>query len=132
MQRYPDAPLLTREDREWFHRHYLDSDTDPCDPALSPLLGDLRGLPPALILTAEYDPPVDQGRIYSEALQAYGNRVIYREYPRQIHGFLSLAGLSSAAGPAFEAIGHFLRHEAASPAIPAPHSADASRRPVDA
>lgn len=105
---YADAPILTRADMHWFMNHYLRDEADQRDPRFSPLLGDLHDLPPALILTAEYDPLLDQGKAYADALTAAGNRVAYRCYPRQPHGFLSFAAMSGQAEAAFADIGRFL------------------------
>ncbi|MCO5186059.1 MAG: alpha/beta hydrolase [Anaerolineae bacterium] len=106
---YADAPMLSRKDMHWYYTHYLNSDADKRDARCSPLLGRLHDLPPALIMTAEFDAILDQGRIYAEALQAYGNTVVYKMYPRQIHGFLSLAGLSGQADVAFADMARFLQ-----------------------
>src|SRR5690606_25366583 len=61
--------LLTKATMEWFVGSYLGADDDPSDPAVSPLrAADLAGLPPALILTAEFDPLRDEGEAYAAAL----------------------------------------------------------------
>ncbi|MCA9972832.1 MAG: alpha/beta hydrolase fold domain-containing protein, partial [Anaerolineales bacterium] len=102
-------PILTRRDMDWFVGHYLSGAADSADPRFSPLLGHLAGLPPALILTAEYDPLRDQGRAYAAALQGVGGTAVYREYPRQPHGFLSFAGVSGQANAAFADVARFLQ-----------------------
>ena len=57
---------------------------------MSPLLSDdLSGLPPALILTAGFDPLRDEGRQYADALRAAGVEVDYREFGSLIHGFVN-------------------------------------------
>ena len=58
----------------------------------SPLLAtELGRLPPALVLTAGYDPLLDEGRQYADALSAAGNRVQYVCFERQIHGFIPMS-----------------------------------------
>ncbi|HKH53568.1 MAG TPA: alpha/beta hydrolase fold domain-containing protein, partial [Mycobacterium sp.] len=61
---------------------------DAADPRVSPLLADdLSGLPPALVLTAGFDPLRDEGRQYADAMREAGVTVDYREFGSLIHGF---------------------------------------------
>ncbi|HEY4024891.1 MAG TPA: alpha/beta hydrolase [Candidatus Dormibacteraeota bacterium] len=86
--------FLTVRDMEWFETHYLRSPADRDSWQASPLLAaDHAGLPPALILTAEFDPLRDQGEAYGERLRAAGVPVRVVRYPGQIHGFMSLDAL---------------------------------------
>jgi acetyl esterase len=80
----------------WFHRQYLADGGDPADPRLSPLHGDLAGLPPAVVVTAEYDPLRDAGNAYAEALIAAGTKVSHTAFPGLIHGFFDLGHVSTA------------------------------------
>lgn len=91
--------LLTRDDMEWFHRHYLGGDERlRSDPRVSPgLAGDLSGLPPALVYTAQYDPLRDDGDAYAAALEAAGVPVVHRRFAGMVHGFFALGPLSAAA-----------------------------------
>jgi acetyl esterase len=78
----------------WTVERYLDDGADPKDPLVSPLWApDHRGLPTAHVVTAGYDPLVDEGRAYVEALTRAGVAVSHRHYQQQIHGFLSFAGI---------------------------------------
>ena len=80
----------------WFADHYA---ADPGDLRTSPLLGDLAGLPPAVVVTASLDPIRDQGRAYAAALALAGVPVVFREAAGNIHGFITLRqAIPSAAG----------------------------------
>src|SRR5438093_2846493 len=65
-----DGYLLTRDSMVWFWNHYLRTAADGDNPLASPLRAkDLRGLPPAMVLTAEFDPLRDEGEAYAMRLQ---------------------------------------------------------------
>ncbi|MEJ2859177.1 MULTISPECIES: alpha/beta hydrolase [unclassified Saccharothrix] len=87
---YGDGCFLTREDMEWFFRHYARGEEDFDDPYLVPLAGELRGLPPALVLTAEFDPLRDEGEEYAHRLLDAGVPVTLVRYEGQVHGFFAL------------------------------------------
>ena len=87
-----DAPILDKRAMDAFLDHYLAPGTDPRDPVLSPLFGDLAGLPPALVQTADLDPIRDDGLRYAEALEAAGVPVRLTNYLRVPHGFASFPG----------------------------------------
>lgn len=87
-----DGYVLSRLDMEWFWGHYLAKPGDGDNPYASPNRArDLRGLPPAHIITAEFDPLRDEGEAYAELLKKAGNRVKLKRYAGVIHGFVSLA-----------------------------------------
>jgi acetyl esterase len=87
-----DGPLLTKASMHWFVNHYLNSDADRTDPLASPLLAsNLRGLPPAFILTAECDPLRDEGEAYGQHLREAGVPVDVQRYKGLPHGFFSFA-----------------------------------------
>ncbi len=96
IDRLADAPILSRQKiRDFLDLYHPGTDRD--DPLLSPLLApDLAGLPPALVQTAQYDPLVDDGARYAEALRAAGVPVRYTEYQDVPHGFLSFPGLAAS------------------------------------
>lgn len=90
--------LLTRALMERFRANYLPNEADYADWRASPALAKSHaGLPPALVLTAGYDPLLDEGRQYAELLRHAGVRVDYREYPDMIHGFIVMGGVLDTA-----------------------------------
>jgi len=91
-----DGYLLTREAMRWFWGHYLNSETDGADPHASPLrAADLSGLPPALVVTCEFDPLRDEGEAYGERLREAGVPVKVTRYDGMIHGFFWMSGAVS-------------------------------------
>ncbi|UUW88011.1 alpha/beta hydrolase [Pimelobacter simplex] len=80
----------------WFVGNYADADTDLTDPRISPLHGSLAGQPPAVVVTAEFDPLRDEGVAYADALAAAGVPVQHETYPGLIHGFFDMGPWSPA------------------------------------
>lgn len=72
-----------------FNSHYVDSGADPADPLVSPIKReDLSGLPPALIVTAEFDPLRDEGELYGQRLKEAGVATTISRYEGANHGFV--------------------------------------------
>lgn len=110
------GPWLSRDSIAWYRSHYLAQAGQARDPRVSPLLApDLGGLPPTLIVEAEFDVLRDQGRAYAERLEAAGNTVELRRYPGSLHDFAVLPGLFDQAGEATRDICAALRRSFAGP-----------------
>ncbi|TMI08647.1 MAG: alpha/beta hydrolase [Betaproteobacteria bacterium] len=93
--------LLTREGIEFFRRCYLPEKKYWADWRASPLLAASHAdLPPAFVITAGYDPLLDEGRAYAERLANAGVEVAYREYSDMVHGFLLFGGVLDTANTA--------------------------------
>ncbi len=90
----------------WFRDHYLRSAADYGDWRASPLRAkDLRGLPPAYVLTVGFDPLHAEGEAYASRLRDAGVPVQHRHLERQMHGFLTMGKIIAAARPATEEAG---------------------------
>ena len=94
--------FLTTPAMQWFYSHYLKDAADGIDPRMSPIRGNLNGLPPAFVITAEYDPLRDQGIAYAEALAAAGNEVTSRTYGGMFHGFFGMQEMIDASQVALD------------------------------
>lgn len=104
-----DAPVLTKERMQCFVDHYADEPSDVYQPYFSPLLTqDCSGLPPALIVTAEYDPLHDQAISYANRLETTGVQVKLIDYAGTIHGFISFPTFCKEALAAHSEIADYL------------------------
>jgi acetyl esterase len=93
--------LLTKRAMEYFRAHYLPNPKDYVDWRASPLLAkSLAGLPPAYVITAGYDPLLDEGREYAERMAKEGVEVAYREYSDMVHGFILFGAVLDTANAA--------------------------------
>ena len=109
--------LLTRETMDYFHDHYLPDPAQNLDWRASPLLhANLAGLPPALVLTAGYDPLRDEGLQYADALSSAGTRATLVNFERQIHGFITMGKVLDEANDAVRLCAAMLRAATASAA----------------
>jgi len=103
--------LLTRDTMDYFTGHYITDRAQHADWRASPLLHpDLSTLPPALVLTAGYDPLRDEGAAYAERLTAAGNHATYVCFERQIHGFITMGKVLDEANAAVRLCAAELKH----------------------
>lgn len=100
---YRTGYFLEEETSAWFARQYLSGWKDTNDPRLSPLhAADLSGLPPTVLVTAEYDALRDQGEAYGEALRAAGVPTQMERCAGMIHAFFDMGAISPAAQAAID------------------------------
>ena len=119
MEENAEGYFLTSAAMRWFYGHYLGASLDAAkEPAVSPLYADdLSALPPALVITAEFDPLRDEGEAYGRRLQEAGVPATVSRYEGQIHGFFGLTmvldGGKRAMREACAALSHALGTTAA-------------------
>ncbi|SSC22191.1 alpha/beta hydrolase, partial [Klenkia terrae] len=94
--------FLEKDTMDWFYGHYAGAWDDAKNARLSPLHADLTGLPPAVVVTAEFDPLRDEGEAYGEALRAAGVAADVHRYDGMIHGFFDMGAISPAAQKAID------------------------------
>jgi acetyl esterase len=94
---------LTRDSMQYFWELYLEDPVEVTHPLASVLQADLAGLPPALVITAEYDPLRDEGDAYAAKLKAAGVPVEHISYPGQIHGFFNVGTMMQTGDKAVAA-----------------------------
>ncbi len=104
---------LTQDSMRFFWKQYLgpDGESNGHAPYASPIRAkSLAGLPDATIITAQYDPLVDEAADYAKALRAAGVDISYTQYPGMAHAFNELIGiLDSARGAVDEACDRILK-----------------------
>ncbi len=102
--------LLEEESIKWYAKQYLPENIDVRNPKISPLWAeDFCDLPPALVITAEYDPLRDEGEAYAAKLKEAGVKVIQHRYEGMTHGFFQMGGLLAPANRAMEEVGEALK-----------------------
>ena len=106
--------LLTREAMIWFWDHYAPDRADRKHPDASPLqAGDLSGLAPAIVLTAEHDPLRDEGEAYAEGLKLAGVPVTQQRFDGQMHAFFTMVGVLPGSAAAIDYISEHLGRQLA-------------------
>ena len=105
-----DRAFFNRSSVAWYWRHYLADPAHGDDPRASPLrAADLGGLPPALVLTAEYDPLRDEAEAYAARLREAAVPVRLTRYDGMVHGFFTMSGTLEAGRRAVAQVAGYLR-----------------------
>lgn len=111
-RRNGEGYLLTRDTMDYFCGHYITDKTRYDDWRASPLRhDDLAGLPPALVITAGFDPLRDEALHYAQRLTEAGNRATHVSFERQIHGFITMGKVIDEANAAVLLCAATLRSE---------------------
>jgi acetyl esterase len=107
--KFREGYMLTQAAQDYFVSMYLGAPENRFDPRASPLLADdLAGLPPALVVTAGFDPLKDEGKAYADKLAACGVVTTYTDYADQLHGFFNMTAVSRRAREAIGECGRWL------------------------
>ena len=102
---FAEGYLLTRDSLEWFEAAYR---AEAGHVRASPLLGELAGMPPAVVVTTSLDPIRDQGRAYAAALVQAGVATVFDEVQGNVHGFITLRkAVPSSSGDVARALSAF-------------------------
>ena len=102
--------FLTRDAMIWFWGQYVPHEADRANPYALPMRAEsLQGLPPALIVTAEYDPLRDEGEIYAEKLREAGVEATMTRYDGMIHGFTRRTNMYAKARQALDEVASHLK-----------------------
>jgi acetyl esterase len=109
MQAFTDGYLLSRAAMRWFWSCYLAAPQDAANPLAAPMQADVAGLPPATVITAEFDPLRDEGEAYADHLRAAGVAVVGRRYLGMTHGFASMPYVTPVANRALADVAADLR-----------------------
>lgn len=104
-----DPYLFNKTSVDWYWQHYLADPADGLNPLASPLLaGDFTGLPPALVITAEFDPLRDEGEHYADKLSDAGVPTERIRYDGMVHGFFAMHGILQGGAQAVAEAARFL------------------------
>jgi acetyl esterase len=102
--------LLERDVMFWFQKQYTPNKEDQLKPEICPCYeNNFTGLAPAFILTAQFDPLIDDGLKYYQQLKQAGNQASYTEYPGLVHGFFNIPGVSPEARKSYNDIAAFIK-----------------------
>ena len=97
------AAPLSKPAMEWFFKHYLRSAADAKDPRINLVGANLKGLPPAIVITDQIDPLRSEGAMLADKMKAAGVTVEYRNYDGVTHEFFSMGAVVDKAKQAEQA-----------------------------
>ncbi|UCE18515.1 MAG: alpha/beta hydrolase [Gemmatimonadota bacterium] len=102
---FGDGLWLSAANMKWYRNHYLQNKGQAMSPSVSPILADdLGGLPPAFVITAEFDVLRDEGEAYAHRLREKGIPVLCTRYEGMLHDFVILPGIFDRAQDAIDEI----------------------------
>jgi len=106
---FADGYMLTTAMMDWFWEHYADP-SRRADPRVAPLRGRLQGLPPAVVVTGEFDPLRDEGLAYAQALAAAGVPVEHICARGHVHTSITMVDVVLSGAPVRAQIAERIRH----------------------
>jgi len=107
---YGETYPLSTQTMSWFMDHYLPAGQDAEDVRVSPAYEvNLEGLPPAIIVTAGFDPLCDEGEAYAKRLEAAGVKTGFKCYESLAHGFTAFTAVTPVAYAACREIAHMVK-----------------------
>lgn len=106
---FRDGPFMTAQRMSWYWRQYAGGRTPQDDPLWSPLTAEFGGLPPAHVMTAEYDVLRDEGEAFAARLRAAGIESTVERFPGMIHGFINVVPDHVQSVRAMDSSGEILR-----------------------
>ncbi len=110
MKEFTDTKPLYYKMMPWFWNHYLQDEAQGQEPYASPLLAQtVKGLPPTLVITAEFDPLRDEGESYAKKLAEAGVAVKSTRYEGMVHEFFGLAGGVGKAKEALQEVADWVK-----------------------
>lgn len=115
-ERFGEGYFLTKPTMTWFTEQYLNDLSDALNPLAAPLLipdEEVSVLPPAYIVTAEFDPLRDGGEQYSQKLKNAGVETTYICYDGMIHGFMSMTAILEDGDRAVKEAAHYFKEQTA-------------------
>lgn len=106
---FAEGFFLSKAFMDLAEENYLVGNEDRADPRLSPLHGSVKGVAPAHVVTAGFDPLCDEGDAYAAALSAAGVPVSHRREDSMIHGFANMVAMGTSAPQAVHRIAQALQ-----------------------
>ena len=108
--KYSEGYGLTTKTMQWFWDQYLQNPSDAENPYACPARAEtLKGLPPTVLITAEYDPLSSDGENYRDRLRKDGVQVIFEEFKGVIHGFFRAPEITQASNDAISFVAQELK-----------------------
>ena len=102
-RQHGEGYILTKDGMEYYRDHYVEHEEELQNPYVSPLLArELTGLPPALVITAQFDVLTDEAEAYANRLKEAGVQVKYICFDGMIHAFFSLPAVIDRAKDAID------------------------------
>lgn len=111
IEQFSKGYIISRPLMENFVNFYIRDKSDLKNPYCSPLFAETHLLPPALVITAGYDPLSDEGKLYAEKLKKSGVPVVFKNYANMVHDFtMMMPGFVAEAKDSIELTSKEIKH----------------------